>query len=449
MRDRVTISLYSKEIDGPLGYNRDFLSEISNIGKICGGLVKAAKEAEREPPEFILSILLVPNWDRKNNSYVVSQYLQQKKSFLDEVTSHLKQRNIDDIVVEDFYLNGKMSDEEKAYMHGLKAKGSNADMIKIRAIINVAKHCRHLQIDSNTVVPSFKELYEKTFNAAVQKDGINASYYDPLYISAHNKMVYTTPTGFIAQASQLEMLLKQWCKDHQNDDNINGDKHEDKNSIYARVFTVALHNIKYVEEFNYSLDQEDKTVYPATLDDKVYWLTTYMVTAVNSSWRPKKEDQNEYVADIAMIEKAEKELKELPSVPIGEDGLFNYQCFSNVIKKHTGNLRMHSRALRLSDPSAMGESSRDLLLNVSDSELELEATKKFMVNAIQKVPHLTDNLLSLFQNTNAGRKLTEKLFGCSILDLPKVVGEIVASSSQNSATQLEQEDQKASTSLRR
>jgi hypothetical protein len=29
---------------------------------------------------------------------------------------------------------------------------------------------------------------------AVLKDGINASYDDPLYVSAHSKMVYTTPT---------------------------------------------------------------------------------------------------------------------------------------------------------------------------------------------------------------------------------------------------------------
>jgi hypothetical protein len=61
------------------------------------------------------------------------------------------------------------------------------------------------------------------------------------------------PPGFIAQARQLEMLLRQ-CAGSSKDDNINGDKHEDKNSIYARVFAIALCQIKYVAEFNYTQD---------------------------------------------------------------------------------------------------------------------------------------------------------------------------------------------------
>jgi hypothetical protein len=81
--------------------------------------------------------------------------------------------------------------------------------------------------------------------------------------------------------------------------------------------------------------------------------------------------------------------------------------------------------------------------------MELQATKKFMVHAIQNSPHLTNNLLGLFQNTKAGMKLTEKLFGCTIPELRKTMGAIAVSSSHNLATQLEQEDQKASISFRR
>jgi hypothetical protein len=46
-----------------------------------------------------------------------------------------------------------------------------------------------------------------------------------------------------------------------------------------------------------------------------------------------------------MIEKTEKELKSLPAVLIGENGIFNYQYFSNAIKKHTWDLSAHSVAL--------------------------------------------------------------------------------------------------------
>jgi phage tail tube protein FII len=262
--DKVTISFYSKEIDTQPGYTQNFLAEIVNIKKIRDGLSQAAKKARRDPPEFILSILLIPDWNRNGNSYNDQTYLNKKKFFLEEFTNKvISIPKIEDdidvkVVIEDFINKASLSPEELAYLHKLKAAGSNADMIKTRAIIDNLNRDKHLQLDSNTVVPSFEELYYKTFEASTQKDGINASFYDEYYISAHNKMIYTTPTGLIATRGRLEIHLKEWCNNHQNDD-----EDKNKNSIYSKVFTRALIEIDYVKEFIVQENGRDKTIYPA------------------------------------------------------------------------------------------------------------------------------------------------------------------------------------------
>ncbi|HVY53426.1 MAG TPA: hypothetical protein VHA13_02790, partial [Gammaproteobacteria bacterium] len=83
MKDKVTISLYSIETNDAVGYKTGFLNEFDNIQKIRNGLCKAAEESKREAPEFIVSVLLVPDWDRQNNSYKDEQYLANKSRFVE------------------------------------------------------------------------------------------------------------------------------------------------------------------------------------------------------------------------------------------------------------------------------------------------------------------------------------------------------------------------------
>ena len=399
MRDKVTINLYSIETDDRHGYNRIFLDEFANIKKICDGLAKAATEAGKTSPEFVLSILLVPNWKRDHNSYTDSTYLAKKEKFLDEAVK--KFGGIENIKVEDFYCHCTMTKEERAYMHNLKVMGSNADMIKTRAIINNADICRHLQLDSNTIVPSFKELYEQTFIAKTQKDGLNASFYDHFYVSAHNKMVYTTPGGEIHKNSKLEILLWEWCRDHQDDQT---DKVGTKNSIYSKVFTKALSNIICTKEFK---EDNGHLLYPATLNKNVYWLTSCMITAVNMSWSPAEEKEHSEISA----------LKSVPAIKIGEDGIFNFQCFYNVLKKHTWDLRLHSKMLSIHDPSIDGEASRTLLLDNSNSALELQGIKEFYQRAIDVCPAQAEDLCDFIPNTEAGKKFTQAVFGMSLHEL--------------------------------
>jgi hypothetical protein len=142
MRDRVTISLFSVETDAEPGYTLLFRSQIENIKKIYNGIVRAANRVERPSPEFIVSILLIPNWDRQNNSYNDQLYLSRKNLFLNEIKNSLV--SIENLQVEDFYFDSGLRPEERAYMHNNKAKGINADMIKTVSIINNATRCRHL-----------------------------------------------------------------------------------------------------------------------------------------------------------------------------------------------------------------------------------------------------------------------------------------------------------------
>jgi hypothetical protein len=427
MRDRswdtVTINLYALETNDATRYNSFFRAEIANIKKIHHGLVNAANHSGRNPPNFVVSVLLVPLWDRANNSYQNNEYLDKKNQFIEELKASLN--GISNMFVEDFYTDHVKRSDLQAYMHDLKALGNTTDIIKTVAVINNAKHCRHLQIDSNTVVPSYKDLYIKTFFASEQKDGINASYYDIFYISAHNKMIYTTPEGHIATKSRLENLFYKWCGDHKNDDNVIGDKKPQKNSIYSKVFTPALKEIEYTREL---LLNDNNKVYPATLDDKVYWLTNCMVTAVNMSWSDDAPKTN-------------PALLQIPSVKIGEDGIFNYQCLDNVIKKYTGNLKRHSKAIGLSDNSKFGDASRQLLLQLTNYKLELEATREFYKNAVQMMqttPELIDHLIP---NTDHGTKLTMELFGCTVSQMPDKIRMGTLFSPPAIETKPDQEDQ--------
>ncbi len=67
--------------------------------------------------------------------------------------------------------------------------GSCADLMKMHSVIR-NKSRNHLNLDSNTKLTNF----EKAYNLTLQPHHsflLNACYYDPNYISAHNKLIYT------------------------------------------------------------------------------------------------------------------------------------------------------------------------------------------------------------------------------------------------------------------
>lgn len=217
--EKITIGLYTT-VEGEEGWDALVSSQIENIRKIHDGFKGAASARGNPAPQIVLSALVVPNWTEadKNstNGYGGAAYEEKKKRFLKKLQDELTKQKLGDIVLEDFYTD--TSQVEKAYLDHLEAKGSIADMVKTHAVIK-NQAVKHLQMDSNTQIPSYQAFYDGTFG---RKDlpnppgvMLNASVYTSEYIAAQNKIAYTTPKS--AFAEQLFNVHLTYCANHAQD----------------------------------------------------------------------------------------------------------------------------------------------------------------------------------------------------------------------------------------
>ena len=97
--DIVTITLFSRELDADT-FHQGMFKEVDNIQRMIKGLSHAAQQVGRNPPKFVLTVNLIPNWGRLNNGYDNPQYLELKDKFLAQVRKvfgHLP------IEIKDFY----------------------------------------------------------------------------------------------------------------------------------------------------------------------------------------------------------------------------------------------------------------------------------------------------------------------------------------------------------
>jgi hypothetical protein len=295
--------------------------------------------------------------------------------------------------IHDFYTEAHLTKQEKAYLNGLESGGSNPDMIKTRAVID-NQDCRHLQMDSNTKIADYAVFYKQTFGAAdsAQADALNASYYDSHYVSAHNKVVYTSPGGKMGPA--LEEFYLQYMQEHQNDADDKGPK---LNNVYARVFAGTMDKLGLSRA---SVDPTDNwKFHPANMDQPEYRITSSVVTAVNMSWSS------------AAATAGVNELKSLPPVQVG-DASCDYQCFTYLLKKYTGNLWQHDLGASSTAPMA-----RDQLLAISDKKLDMMILAEFYNNACKIYvdhPEKALNLAKMIPNTKHGKALTAALFNCTV-----------------------------------
>lgn len=328
-RDRITFGLYSVQ-EGE-GFNLAAINEIKNIVALKVKFEAAAQKTNREPPEIVLSVLLIPDW-KNQSSFDNETYKAIKDRFISAVNTKIKEYirpGENPIVLEDFYCSNDLSQAEKDYLTNLQAKGSNADMIKTHAIIrNDNLDRRHLQIDTNTKIYSVEGLYNQTFGSKIQLDALdalNASFYDISYVSAHNKIVYTAPNGKLAKA--LKAVHLEYCQFHAKD---GAPEKTEKNSIYARDFAVALSTIGLtIRATRKNNKNEEQIYYPAVMEEQVYYrITRYVITAVSMSWADIKD------------EPISQALKELPEVEVA-DAKCGYSCFAMIVKKYTGDLKHH------------------------------------------------------------------------------------------------------------
>jgi len=404
--DGVTIALFSQELNNG-SYSEYVFKEEENIRKMQQNFWKIAKENRKTPPQFFISVLLIPNWGKKGNSYDNLEYKELKNTFFARLREEFK-----GIVatIQDFYVDSNLSPDEKAYMYGLPGSGSNLDIIKIRALLN-NQNARHLQIDSNTKIHDFKELYRKTFGAPdeEQQDSITASCYAFYYhyVSGNNKVIYSAgkENGIV---SYLKSSYLTWCKE--NKDNLS-EKEFRKNSIYDGPFINTLLALDLVKKVPMTRTVRDfksnelitigRVCYPANLLKPQYRITSDIISAVNMTW------SNTGAPSINM----DGEFKSLPGVLIG-DAYCDLACFANVIKKFTGDLSQHD--LSIVDSSSQ---TRKQLLKISNIDVEEQLIVKFYLNVCRENPLLTKELAMIITDNEEGNALTEKLFGCSLQKL--------------------------------
>ena len=225
-KDQVTIGIYRKEPDAVIGNQKEmghvlngFSGAAREMLEIIKGIRAAAESAGNEPPEITVSFLLIPNWASKREEMQLEGIENPIKHYKSDSYTANKNIHIDlfraaidadknDINVIDCLEQGELTESEREYMENLTALGSNADIIKTRAIIeNQGK--KHLQLDSNTKIIDFNELYNTTFGKEDNSDAFNASYYDENYVSVHNKIVYISDNSEFPL--QLQGKYQEYC----------------------------------------------------------------------------------------------------------------------------------------------------------------------------------------------------------------------------------------------
>lgn len=419
--DRITIGLYGIQTGNTYAPGINVEQQIKNIKNITKNFVAAAdKHNPKRPLEIVVSIYLKPDW-KNGETHITPSYLKAKEALLMEFKKALDLEDYT-IKVEDFYEESKLTEEEKGYLEHLESKGSIADMIKTHAIIREDnRNRRHLQLDSNTLIPDFEKLYNNTFASTEQVDALNASYYDTenRYVSAHNKIVYTTRESQLAQ--HLENVHLKYVGDHKDDHNYEDRKLEKtvKNSIYSRAFTEALKQAGLTKVFelqpNPSNTNEVKKIYAANLDSPVYRLTGDVITAVNMSWRDKKQDSSQKSLEEQEREKIEKEitaetekkLASLSAIKVGKDKAeAGYPAYLNAVKKYTDET--------LLDYSQQGvvlynEKTTEKLLKLSDQATEKRMVGEFIYNVRQTNPMSLLDVVKAIPATVKGNKFVSDM----------------------------------------
>lgn len=388
--DKVTISLFSVEgADG--SYNRGMFSPetIQDIIKIKQGLTQAALKAGKQPPEIELSVLLIPDWKREHNAYDDETYLEVKESFMKEVHA-----TYGDIVnVHDFYNDTPLTPAERRYLHGMGIPGegglgSCADMIKTHSIYE-NRDRRHLNIDSNTKIVDFEAFYNDTFGAEAQRDLVNASYYDPDYVSVHNKIVYTHPEGPLAR--ELGEQLKAYCEEHHDDA---ADKL--KNSVYSKAFTAATTGLGLSTKVQVG---PTRYVHRANLEHPAFGLTRHVVTAINMSWNPSGSG--------ASLD----HLKKIPPLEVGHTKI-DFQAFQYIVKKNTNPMWHEEIGL-----TEAHKTVRESLLERSNIPADDEFARQFYDHTCKNDPGKVVDLVNMIPNTEDGEQFCKRVFNCSLLQL--------------------------------
>ena len=417
MTDKICIGVYSvqKEED----YDVRALGGVDGIIGVYNGFKDAAEKLGKSPPSLVVSTLLIPDWE-KGEDYNSYAYKVAQKKFIKDLKEKLGQAV--EVEVENFY--DVANDKEKGYLEGLRAKGSNADMIKTHALI-ANKEDSVLQIDSNTQIPDYRKFYDNTFGLQEEKKELinnhggvvlNASFYDQDYVSVHNKAVFVLPNSTFAE--NLKEVHLEYCEKHADAHLLQENPEKlTKNSIYSKDFVVAANRTDLAIKGIVAANRTDlaikgnfgqKTIYPVNMDNPCIRADLY-ITAVHGTWKSARteniveNDPSKELKDLQIQFKATK--IDLPSYEV-------------AVKKLTMPLLSHGKDEK--EALEKENHNHDKLLIISNIDLDKKIISTFFNEAytyIQKTDkdiEVLNNIAKFIPDNYRGNTLTSELFKCSV-----------------------------------
>lgn len=421
---KVAITFYSKRTSDKSGYYTGIFSDENKneVMRLKEGIEKAAMRRGDTPPKIEITLFLIPNWE-KHEDYNSPEYLAAKQQmFVDAKAFYGK-----DIIIKDF-LETCVTEAELGFIRDCQSLGSIADIVKTRTIIDSAgTPC--LQTDCNVTWANnnFEKLYELTF--ASNMDAFNASRCSEIYVSAHNKMVFTGSDSKLP--SIFSKTLVDYCTQYQNDQ---WHKSESCNGVYDIAFGEGMcqHGLTYRVRVDDKYNP-GKTFdfFPANLEDSRYKLMPLVVACQRESWRkgmpPPDPVVVELTGNLTLPDHSKK-----PALEVDIGGVrYGYYHFKSLVRVFTNVPSWHTEegkykyATATHDYFEGAEKARNLFVSQQDTELCMTIFAEYY-NAVklaceqgnlQQGPRTLQVLADLIPETEAGNKLTQVLFQCSAKEL--------------------------------
>ena len=268
--------------------------------------------------------------------------------------------------------------------------GSVADIIKTRTIID-SEGQRCLQTDCNTTWANndFAKLYDLTFGQ--EDNAFNASRCSEVYVSAHNKLVYTSATSRLPKI--FNKTLVDYCKKYKNDEwHMNAQC----NGVYDYAFCegMAQHGLTYRVRVSDKWNPgQTFDFYPAKMTDPRYTLMPMVVACQR------------------------------------EDVPYSYAHFKSIIRVFTNIPTWHSNKINYDfseetrDVFASAEKARNIFVSKQNLPLNFQILVSYY-NSIRTLQNTGSfpkdtcgsplkQVAKLFEDTDAGNLLTKTLFGCT------------------------------------
>lgn len=423
----VAVTFYSKQTFGkePGFYNGIFNEQNkADVLRMKEGFAQAALKRGETSPQVEITLYLVPEW-AKGQKHDSPEYLEAKQKMIKEAQAFYG----DGVIIKDF-LDSNVSPQELAFLASCKSMGSVADIVKTRTIVeNKGRPC--LQTDSNVTWANndFDKVYELTF--AANKDAFNTSRCSEVYVSAHNKLVFTGSDSALPNIFDQELV--RYCTEYNSD---SWHKNEACNGVYDIVFceSMAQHGLTYRVRVDdkYKGDQTFD-FYPAKMHDERFKLMPMVVPCQRESWRaglgiPPPDPVVQELTGQLTIEGKDKK----PALEVNINGVdYGYFHFKSLVRVFTNIPSWHTEEGKYKYSEQTGdlfegaEHARNSFVSKQNTVLSMEifatyynkVKEEFEAKCFHSTRNPLEVLSKLIPDTEAGNKLSRNLFHCSVKEL--------------------------------